>query len=217
MTPTREAPRLCLVFEPKPDSGALARLEKALAAASPASLVLTPGAGLELDVNIAKLLISAAHKRGVAVLIESDARAARDLGADGVHLSWSRDPLAAYVAAREILGADRIVGVDAGRSRHDAMSLGEAGADYVGFGIPSHVTDRETAIARRHDLVAWWAEIFEVPVVAFDVDTTEEARQLASAGADFIAARVPGELPEADVVPCLQEFAAALDKPEAVT
>jgi thiamine-phosphate pyrophosphorylase len=76
------------------------------------------------------------------------------------------------------------------------MVLGEAGADYIGFGIPRHVTNINGARARRLDLVSWWAEIFEVPCVAFDVATPEDAEQLASAGADFIGLRIEaGEAP----------------------
>ncbi len=164
-----------------------------------------------------KPLITIAQEIGIAALIEADAHLARALGTDGVHLPWSKDPAATYVDAREILGPDGIVGVDAGRSRHDAMSLGEQGADYVGFGIPAHVTDRETAAARRLDLVQWWAEIFEVPVVAFDVATADEAADLASAGADFVAVRVPGDLATADLTSWLGDFAAALAKSEPVT
>ena len=97
------------------------------------------------------------------------------------------------------------------------MLLGEQGADYIGFGIPAHVTDRDTAIARRHDLVQWWAEIFEVPVVAFDVETAAEAAELATAGADFIAVRAAGDIATADLASWLGEFAAALEKSEPVT
>ena len=104
MTPIREAPRLCLVFEPKPDSDMRARLEKALAAASPPSLIISPGPGLALDAEAVKPLIAIAQKMNVAALIEADAHLARALGADGVHVPWSKDPAAAYKEAREILG-----------------------------------------------------------------------------------------------------------------
>jgi thiamine-phosphate pyrophosphorylase len=77
------------------------------------------------------------------------------------------------------------------------MTLGEEGADYIAFGIPAHVEDRDTARARRRELIAWWSEIFEIPCVAFDVETPEDAHDLAASGADFIAVRVPaGLLPE---------------------
>jgi thiamine-phosphate pyrophosphorylase len=69
------------------------------------------------------------------------------------------------------------------------MTLAEDGADYIAFGIPPHVEDRAAAAARQLELVAWWGEIFEIPCVAFDIDTCEEAIALAGAGADFVAVR----------------------------
>ena len=56
-------------------------------------------------------------------------------------------------SARSILGPGGIVGVDPGISRHDAMTLAEAGADYIAFGAPIHLKDRDKArdAARRAD------------------------------------------------------------------
>jgi thiamine-phosphate pyrophosphorylase len=71
------------------------------------------------------------------------------------------------------------------------MTLGEAGADYVAFGVPSDVQDVEAARAHRLDLVTWWAEIFEVPCVALDVQSPSEALELARTGADFIGITLP--------------------------
>jgi thiamine-phosphate pyrophosphorylase len=96
-----------------------------------------------------------------------------------------------YAEARQLLGADSIVAGDAGRSRDAAMRLGEAGADYVGFGVHDFVTDKQTAAERRLELIQWWAEIFEVPCVALDVSTASDAERLARAGADFVAIRLP--------------------------
>jgi thiamine-phosphate pyrophosphorylase len=117
--------------------------------------------------------------------------------------------LAAYGAAREVLGPRAIVGADAGRSRHDAMSLGEAGADYVGFGIPAHVGDRGTARERQLDLVEWWSELFEVPCVALDADRDDLAA-LAGAGADFVALSADLAQPEAELVADIQRRRALL-------
>ena len=47
--------------------------------------------------------------------------------------------------------------------------------------------------------MTWWADIFEIPVVAFDIETAREAGELADAGADFVAATLPLDRPgEAD-------------------
>jgi thiamine-phosphate pyrophosphorylase len=150
--------------------------------------------GGSLTPAAARPLVELAQKKDVAALIDGDAQLARTLRADGVHLPWSKDIAARYAEAREILGTRYIVGVDVGRSRHDAMSLAEDGADYVAFGIPPHVEDRASAAERRLELIGWWSEIFEVPCVAFDVEDAEDAAALAAAGADFIAIRPKVEL-----------------------
>jgi thiamine-phosphate pyrophosphorylase len=167
--------------------GAGERLAAALGAADLAAVLIAPVPDERLRADDARPLLQRARQAGVAALILDDAELARALGADGVHLAEHDDPEAAYRAAREVLGGDRTVGVDAGVSRHAAMILAEAGADYVGFGAPSHLGDRDKARSRRDEMVAWWAPIFEVPCVAFDVETCEEAARLAAEGADFVA------------------------------
>lgn len=178
-----------------------------LAAVEVAALLIAPAADKPLDAATAKPLVDLAQGRGIAALIEGDAQLARTLRADGVHVPWSKDIVAQYEEARDIIGGRFIVGVDAGRSRHDAMTLGEAGADYIGFGIPPHVDDRETARARRLDLIEWWSEIFEVPCVAFDVDNGDDATALARTGADFVALKIGADTSTQE----LQQWAASID------
>ncbi len=127
-------------------------------------------------------LIDLVQGAGAACLVEGDAKLAERLGADGVHLP--ADP-EAYRKARALLGSEASIGVDCGLSRHQAMLLGELGADYVGFG-PASPDDIE-AIDRCAELIAWWAEIFVVPCVAFNIDGTGAALRLATEGADFVA------------------------------
>jgi thiamine-phosphate pyrophosphorylase len=190
-----EAPTGCgiyAVLEAGPAAGE--RLAAALAAAGLAAVLIAPAAGQSLSAAEAGPLLDQSRRAGAAALVLDDAQLARALGADGVHLRASDDPLAAYRAAREALGKDGVVGVDAGISRHAAMVLAEAGADYVGFGAPPHLKDRVKARTRRDELIAWWAAIFQVPCVAFDVETREEAAGLASGGADFVAVTLTPEL-----------------------
>jgi thiamine-phosphate pyrophosphorylase len=206
--------RFCLLVEAGPGSAGLERTALALKTVSAASLIIAPAGEHVLTEAVAKPVVDLAQSKGVAALISSDVVLARALDADGVHLPWSKEPQAGYAAAREALGASFIVGADAGRSRHDAMMLGEAGADYVGFGIPGHVEDRAAARVRQLDLIAWWAEIFEVPVIAFDVETAEEANDLAEAGADFIAVRIAPD--GGDLERWLHDVSAAIRVPTQV-
>ena len=166
------------------------RLTAALTAAPIASVLIVPPAGQELDASKVKPLVEQAQSHGAATLVLDDAALGRQIGADGVHLTHGKDIESRYRAARQTAGRGGIVGIDAGASRHDAMSLAEAGADYVAFGISTGFEQPGAARERRLDLIAWWAEIFEVPCVALDVGTPEDAAELARAGADFIGVKI---------------------------
>jgi thiamine-phosphate pyrophosphorylase len=168
---------------------AKAVLAAAIDAGAISSVLLRSGDGGSLDTEAARALVQIAHKHDIAVLVASTAEEAARLGADGVHVRWSTDIVPAFKAVRGA-APTLIVGADAGRTRHDAMELGEAGADYVAFGIPPHVEDREKAGLRQRDLIAWWSEVFEVPCVALDIPNSEDAHSLALAGADFVGVHV---------------------------
>jgi thiamine-phosphate pyrophosphorylase len=191
------------------------RLEAALGAADIASVLILPAPGQPLVAPSARPLIETAQRRGVAALIADDARLARTLGADGVHLLPMADPAAAYGEARSILGGRAIVGVDASASRHDAMTIAEAGAEYVAFGAPANLGDEGRE--RRDELIAWWAEIFEAPCVAFDVETPGEAEALARAGADFVAVQLPAGATATEIGNLVAGIAAAIRAPASAT
>ena len=103
-----------------------------------------------------------AHARDVAIVIENHALFVERHGLDGIHLT---DGSRAIRAMRKELGADAIVGSFCGISRHEGMSAGEAGADYVSFG-PIGDTGLGLGTQAPRDLFEWWSEMIEVPVVA---------------------------------------------------
>ncbi len=116
-----------------------------------------------------------AHARDVAVVIDSHVALVERLGLDGVHLP---DGVRQVREMRKTLGKDAIVGTFCGASRHDGMSAGEAGADYVAFG-PVGVSSLGDGTRAETDLFAWWSEVIEVPVVAEGHLDTELVGKLA--------------------------------------
>ena len=103
-----------------------------------------------------------AHARDVAVVIDNHLILAERLGLDGVHLT---DGSRNVRKARKDLGADAIVGAFCAASKHDGMSAGEAGADYVAFG-PIGATALGDGSRAPFELFEWWSEVIEVPVIA---------------------------------------------------
>ena len=166
------------------DAGAFAKVFAEVVEAAPiasALLRFAPGAQPDAKAIVAPVL-RAATAADCALLIENDGRLAVRLGADGVHISGAGSDLAAAV---EGLKPERIVGAGFLRTRDEAMMAGEAGADYVMFGEPHRgaPTTESRSLAER---VAWWAEIFETPCVAY-APTIAAVGALADAGADFVA------------------------------
>lgn len=112
--------------------------------------------------------------RDIALVISDHQILAERLGLDGVHLS---DSSRSVRTARKALGPDAIVGCHCGTSRHDGMSAGEAGADYVCFG-PVGLSGLGDGAVAEPDLFQWWSEMIEVPIVAEGGLTTDLVRTL---------------------------------------
>jgi thiamine-phosphate pyrophosphorylase len=174
----RPAPQLYLATPALADAGAFApALEAALNATGAAAVLLRLAGGDERSrINLVKALAPAIQGHGAAVLIEGCPELVARSGADGAHLS----DLDAFTAACDTLKPDRIAGVGGLPTRHDAMVAAESGADYVMFG------DTEAGLDATLERVSWWAELFEVPCVAF-AQGADEIEPLVGAGADFVA------------------------------
>jgi len=127
-----------------------------------------------------KALAPAIQSSGAALLLDGEAELVARAGADGAHLTG----LSAMQEALPALKPDRIAGVGGLPTRHESMSAGEAGADYVLFGEPDAHGERpsQEAIAER---LQWWAELFEPPCVGYAA-SPEDVEAFVLAGADFI-------------------------------
>jgi len=146
-----------------------------------------------------------AHKRDVALVIEEHVALAERLGLDGVHLT---DGSRSVRKVRKGLGNDAIVGAFCKASRHDGMTAGEAGADYVAFG-PVGQSALGDGTRAEHDHFAWWSEVIEVPVVAEGALDADLIRDLAPV-TDFFG--IGDEIwRQDDPVAALSELVAAID------
>jgi thiamine-phosphate pyrophosphorylase len=160
---------------------AIGTLTRALAAIDVAALLLR-GGGLD-DVAFGEAiapLVAEAQGRGIAVLLEDRPDLLAAGAADGLHVTLhaTASPLKDL---RRRFGEDVILGAGCGNSRHLAMSAGEEGADYIGFG------GLDEGAPADPEIVAWWEAVMTPPQVAFGARTLDEARELAAAGPDFLA------------------------------
>ena len=176
-----EAPRLFLITPRLSEAATFApAFERALDAADVACVLIRTTMRDEGAIKaIVRALAPLAQARGTACLVERDSRLAARADADGVHLYGTGPELDETIAA---LRPDRIVGVGGLQGRDAAMAAGEAGADYLMFGGP----DEDESHASIRDRVEWWAEIFNVPCVAYARDPAL-AGEMAEAGAEFVA------------------------------
>lgn len=126
-------------------------------------------------VKAADALREVTHARDVPLVIDSHIMMVERLGLDGVHLP---DGARSVKKVRKELGDDAIVGSYCANSRHDAMTAGELGADYVSFG-PVGVTSLGDGRQAELELFEWWSMMIEVPVVAEGALDIELVQKLA--------------------------------------
>ncbi len=159
-----EKPQLYLITPPSFELGRFPdRLARVLDGAEIACLRLSLSTRDEDTVaRAADAVRAVAHERDIALVISDHLLLAERLGLDGVHLG---DAARSVRDARKALGPDAVVGCFCASSRHDGMTAGEAGADYVSFGPvgTSALGDGTTAPL---ELFEWWSQMIEVPVVA---------------------------------------------------
>lgn len=122
------------------------------------------------------------HARDVAIVIESHVALAERHGLDGVHLT---DGARSLRKLRKDFGADTILGSYCGASKHDGMTAGEIGADYVAFG-PIGDTGLGDGTVAELELFQWWSAMIEVPIVAEGALTLESVKAIAP-HTDFFA------------------------------
>jgi thiamine-phosphate pyrophosphorylase len=175
--------RLILVTPAVDDAVAFAlKIEQACRAGDVAAVILKLAA-MDAGAALSAIRIVSSHIEpfGAALLLDGSPTLVGAAGADGAYFS----NLALLQSERAKLATGRLCGVGGLATRHDAMVASESGIDYVMFGEPDENGKRpgSAAVVER---VAWWAEIFQLPCVAFAGELDDVAK-LSAASADFVA------------------------------
>lgn len=219
-------PPLCqpylILLEPAwQDPAGLADLVRRVEAAS---VLLSDVSADEAGRDAAEAAIRSAQEAGAAVLVEDNVALAVALGADGVHLAAGFDLADRVAAARardtaSETTAPLIVGGHGGTERHGALEASDAGADYLAFDAGTRymlpgVGDDEPSVEADETLVAWWAGVTEVPVVAWGATDANAVATARSDYADFVAIRIDSPISAEIVAHCQALIAAGADSSE---
>jgi thiamine-phosphate pyrophosphorylase len=157
-------------------------LAEAMESADVAAVIVPLGdAGERELINRVKTVAKPVQAGGAALLLAGHAALVARAGADGAHIA----DVELFADALGVLKPDRIAGAGRLPTRHEAMSVAEAGADYVMFGEPD-AEGRRPAREAMLERIAWWADVFEAPCVGY-AGSADEIAPLVAAGADFIA------------------------------
>jgi thiamine-phosphate pyrophosphorylase len=179
----RPAPQLYLVTPAIEDARDISgALSDAFGAANFAALLLRLAPSDERAlINRIKAIAPAVQKAQAALILDGHPRLVAKSGADGAHMTGVDD----FIDAVEYLKPNWITGAGGIFTRHDAMLAAEKNSDYVMFGEPNE-RDHRQPFDDILDRVSWWAEVFQLPCVAYAA-SLDEIAPLAKAGADFIA------------------------------
>lgn len=154
-----------------------------------------------------RALVGLCEKYAVPLIINDDVELAADTGAAGVHLGeGDADPR----AARSRLGTSAIIGVSCYDSLARAREATAAGADYLAFGAFFPTATKPNARRAAPGLLREAQEL-GLPRVAIGGITTDNARPLLDAGADFLAV-VSGVFGERDIKAAARGYAALFTK-----
>jgi thiamine-phosphate pyrophosphorylase len=141
-------------------------------------------ASAKLKLDQAGALRELTRAFSVQLIINDDALLARQVDAEGVHLGEADGSL---IAAREVLGSDRLIGLSCYNRPELAYQAVQQGADYVAFGSFFASTVKPGAVAAKPDLLRQVRREIAIPLVAIGGITAENGVQLLQAGADALA------------------------------
>ncbi|HET6555119.1 MAG TPA: thiamine phosphate synthase [Dyella sp.] len=133
--------------------------------------------------NEARAIRALCAARSVPMIVNDDVKLAEAVGAAGVHLGEDDGDIA---AARELLGANAIIGASCYDSIERARKLADAGADYLAFGAFFPSPTKPHARRASFDLLRQSATL-GLPRVAIGGITPDNGSLLIDAGADYLA------------------------------
>ncbi len=135
--------------------------------------------------SLGKALLRLTGKYGVPLIVNDSPELAKEIGADGVHLGEDDSGVS---RAREVLGAEKIIGVSCYGKIERGIEAEREGADYVAFGTPFFTPTKPERTPTSFDVLREAvSRIKSIPVFAIGGITPENAGTVMETGVDGIA------------------------------
>lgn len=181
-------PDRCRLVLIAPENAPAAEFEAALRAAlsggDVASVILPQYAADEDSFQaFAAPAVAAAQEHGAAAIVAGDSRVAGRVQADGLHVEGGKADVADAI---DRLHGRMIVGAGGGKTRDEALDIGEERPDYVFFGRFGYDRTPEPH-PRNLSLGRWWAEMIEVPCIVLGGTEVASVEAVAATGVEFVA------------------------------
>lgn len=124
-----------------------------------------------------------ADRYNVPFVINDNIYAARETGADGVHIGQGD---ASYKKARELLGDGKIIGMTA-HNLEEALAAQEAGADYIGTGAVFATSTKNDTTPMTLSTLKEITDNITIPVIAIGGINHKNIVKLKDSGIDGVA------------------------------
>ena len=138
----------------------------------------------EQKIIIAKELRNICNKFDSLLIINDDAKLAKKVGANGVHLGQKDMP---YEEARNILGPDSIIGISCQNDLGLAYKAQSEGADYVAFGSLFSTKSKADVIHCSLEDLTYFVKEIKIPSVAIGGINLRNFLTVKNSGVDMIA------------------------------
>ena len=122
------------------------------------------------------------HSNDIAVLLEDNYEFALKNEFDGVHFTKRPSEIQKVLKLKP---KDFLVGVDCSYSKHQGLITAELGVDYISFKVDCN-KDSDNSDSYSDNLISWWYETIEIPLVVENVKSLSKIREL-SVVCDFIS------------------------------
>jgi thiamine-phosphate pyrophosphorylase len=142
------------------------------------------------------------NQHNIPLIINDNLQLAKQLDADGVHLGKDDGDLK---SAREFLGANKIIGISCYNDLNRALEMQNMGATYIAFGAFFSSNTKPLAIKADLELLKEAKKSLSIPIVCIGGITLENADQLISNGANYIAV-IQGLFKANDLAKTTQQF-----------